>query len=137
MSPTEEVLFDAMDDRDRNHSIRVARTVARQTGDRPVVAAALLHDVGKSRAQLGLVGRIAATMVGVLGRRSWTRRFAMQDGYCGRISTYLEYPALGRDMLIDAGSDPLVSSWAAQHHDPPERWSVPIDVGQLLADADR
>jgi hypothetical protein len=136
MSPAEASLFDAMDVRDRAHSIRVGRTVARQTVDRPVVAAALLHDVGKSRAHLGLIGRVAATMVGVLGRRSWIRRFEMGDGFCGRITLYLEYPELGRSLLIEAGSDPLVSTWAAEHHEPSERWSVPTDIGKLLADAD-
>lgn len=136
MTPAEVVLFDAMDDRDRCHSIRVARTVVLGSTDRPVVAAALLHDVGKGRAQLGLIGRVVATMVGVLGRRWWIRRFVAQDGCRGRVATYLEYPALGRVMLIDAGSDPLVCAWAAEHHEPPERWSVPIAVGRLLADAD-
>jgi hypothetical protein len=29
-----------------------------------------------------------------------------------------------------------VVAWAAQHHRPEEDWTVPVDAGRLLADAD-
>ena len=137
MSPAEAALFDAMDDRDRSHSIGVARKVASVSEDPAMLAAALLHDVGKSRARLGLVGRVVATLVGVVARDAWLARFAGGMGLAGRVATYLDYPALGRTLLTEAGSDPLVAAWAAEHHWPPAEWSVPAAVGHVLADADR
>jgi hypothetical protein len=137
MSPAEAALFDGMDDRDRSHSIGVARKVASVSVDPAMLAAALLHDVGKSRARLGLVGRVVATLVGVVARDAWLARFAGGMGLAGRVATYLDYPALGRTMLTEAGSDPLVAAWAAEHHRPPAEWSVPAAFGHVLADADR
>ena len=97
----------AMAVQDRRHSIEVAqRLVARLPAvPRPVVAGALLHDVGKQLAGLGTIGRVVATMAGPR-----TVRFRR----------YHDHEQLGAAMLHDAGSDPLTvelvggdGAWAA------------------------
>jgi len=35
-----------------------------------------------------------------------------------------------------AGSAPLTVAWAAEHHLPPEDWTVPATIGRALKDAD-
>ena len=126
--PAELELWKRMSGADRRHALGVARRVERALGheaSRPVVAAALLHDVGKLAARIGTLRRVAATVVdprpGWEDRRGWRRRLAL----------YRDHGRLGADMLSLAESDPLTVAWAAQHHLPPERWTVP----RLLADA--
>jgi hypothetical protein len=53
-----------------------------------------------------------------------------------KVGLYLQYPQLGADLLAVAGSDELVVAWAAQHHEPEDRWSVPVEAGRLLVAAD-
>jgi putative nucleotidyltransferase with HDIG domain len=64
LTATERGLWMMMDERDRRHSVAVTRRfVAKCPGAlREEVAAALLHDVGKSQVTLGRVGRSIATI---------------------------------------------------------------------------
>ena len=119
----------------------MARRVQRALGDqatRPVLAAALLHDVGKVDAGLGAYGRTVATLSGAAVRRDpetirdWTRT----RGFTRRVGLYLQHPRLGGDMLELAGSDPLTVAWAREHHLPADEWTVPADLGAALKDAD-
>ena len=63
---------------------------------------------------------------------AWSQR----RGMTRRVGLYLQYPELGSELLAVAGSDPRVVAWAAQHHEPESSWTVPIDLGRLLAAAD-
>ncbi|MCC6433708.1 MAG: HD domain-containing protein [Acidimicrobiales bacterium] len=120
---------------DRRHSVAVARHLAasraedrKEEGELPgwLLPAALLHDIGKVDADLPVAGRVVASLLKLLGVR-------VAPGVLGR---YLGYPAHGAALLTAAGSQPEVAAWAAQHHEPPNRWSVPAQWGQLLAAAD-
>ncbi|MCU1379593.1 MAG: hypothetical protein JWN29_2576, partial [Acidimicrobiales bacterium] len=42
----------------------------------------------------------------------------------------------GAELLAEAGSDPLTVAWAAEHHMPSSRWTVPGQVATALAGAD-
>ncbi len=110
------------------------------TADAPdarwIVAAALLHDVGKSVAGLGVYGRSVATLSGWVGGHDMAASWADTRGFTRKVGLYLQYPQLGADVLVMAGSDERVAAWAAQHHEPEERWTVPIDAGRLLVLAD-
>jgi hypothetical protein len=126
---------------DRRHAVGVARRVERQLGDRatrPVLAAALLHDVGKIDSGLGTYGRVIATLSGrVIGRdeevvRAWTRT----NGFTRRVGLYLQHPRLGAEMLALAGSDEITVAWAREHHLPTDEWSLPREVAAALKDAD-
>src|SRR5579859_5817359 len=62
--PGERELWGRMSGPDRRHAVDVARAAARLLGAEPgreVLAAALLHDVGKIEARLGAFGRVAVT----------------------------------------------------------------------------
>lgn len=129
----EEALWARMSRADRAHAAGVAREVDRRLGPgtaRPVVAAALLHDVGKVEADLGTFARVLATLV---GRR---RAAAWRGGVRGRIGAYLRHDAIGADLLHEAGADPLTVAWARDHHRPEPEWSVPVLVGRALRAAD-
>lgn len=123
-------LWRQMSGPDRRHAVLVARRTQAALGaaaaSRPVLAAALLHDVGKTASGLGTLGRVAATLAAALGRPRAT----------ARIAAYRDHPTLGADLLAAAGSDPLTVAWARQHHLPPERWTLPAAVGRALKDAD-
>jgi hypothetical protein len=131
----ERELWDRMSRADRKHAAGVAREVARRLGDdatRPVLAAALLHDVGKVQSGLGTAGRVLATLVG----RRRAGRWAGRRGLAGRIERYRRHDELGADTLAAAGSDPVTVAWAREHHLPPSAWSVPPTIGRALRDAD-
>ena len=127
----EQVLWRRMSGPDRRHAVAVARRAHHGGGeDRAVMAAALLHDVGKVESGLGPWRRAGATVLAmVLGRE----RAARSDGRLGR---YLRHDRLGAALLAAAGSDPLTVAWAGQHHLPAERWTVPRPIGTLLKAAD-
>src|SRR5205807_2409113 len=91
---------------DRRHAVGVARRVERtlrHEATRPVLAAALLHDVGKLDSRLGTFRRVAATLLGAAAGDDWIRRGGMRR----RVALYRRHPQLGADMLAMAGSDPL------------------------------
>ena len=130
LSGPELALWRRMSGPDRRHAVAVAHRARRILGadgsSHPVLAAALLHDVGKVVPRLGMPGRVVATLAGLAGRRSLTPR----------VGQYLRHDALGAQLLAEAGSDPLTVAWAAEHHLPGERWTVPAAVGAALKAAD-
>lgn len=125
-------LWRRMSGPDRRHAAGVARDVASALGadaTRPVLAAALLHDVGKIDAGIGTLARVPATLLGLVARD----RFAAGEG---RVARYLRHDEIGGRMLAQAGSDPLTSTWAAEHHLPPDRWTLPRPIADALKSAD-
>lgn len=137
--PTEVELWRRMRNPDRRHAIGVARRVERSLGHdatRPVLAAALLHDVGKTVAHLGTYGRVVATLSAKVAGHEHAAAWSETQGFTRRVGLYLEHPRLGGDLLELAGSDPITSSWAREHHLPAEQWSVPPDLGAALKAAD-
>jgi hypothetical protein len=94
LRPAELELWSSMSNADRRHSIDVARRFARRRPDAtaPEMAGALLHDVGKVEADLGPLGRVAATIVGPRGRR---------------FRLYHDHEAIGARLAEAAGADPI------------------------------
>ena len=124
LSEAEVALWRRMSNPDRRHAVGVARRVERALGERatrPVLAAALLHDVGKVEAGLGTVGRAVATLSPVR---------------TARMERYRSHPEIGAGLLELAGADPLTAAWAREHHLPPERWTVAPKIGAALKSAD-
>jgi hypothetical protein len=139
LEPAEVELWRRMSNPDRRHAVRVARRVEETLGDqadRPVLSAALLHDVGKTDARLRTYGRVVATLTIALAGRKTVAAWTETRGIWRRIGLYAEYPRLGAEMLTLAGSDPLAVAWAREHHEPPEEWTVPPELGEALAAAD-
>lgn len=130
---------------DRRHSLGVARRVDETLGPESEprwLAAALMHDVGKVRCGLGIMGRVAATLVmGVVGRarvRSWSGRAGLR----GRFGRYADHGAIGGAMIRAAGGRDEVARWAEVHHrlrrdDPSAGLDLSDSVVFALRDCDR
>lgn len=110
---------------DQRHGLEAARRIAAVGGDRrDLVRAALLHDVGKRWANLGVIGRSLASLFAKLHvpvRGSWRR--------------YLDHGSLGADELdrLDAGS--MVVEFARHHHGRrPD--TIPLHEWDLLKSVD-
>jgi hypothetical protein len=137
--PAELTLWRRMSGYDRRHAVGVARRTEQALGPRAtraVLAAALLHDVGKIDSRLGPVGRSAATVAGLAWGHATAAGWRSRGGIVGRAGRYLSHDGIGAEMLAAAGSDGLTVTWAREHHLPPDRWSVPGDIGAALKLAD-
>ena len=124
---------------DRRHAAGVARAVERSLGEeasRPVLAAALLHDVGKVESGLRTSGRVVATLCGKVAGPAMAESWRRQRGYARRVGLYLLHAELGADLLELAGSDPLTVAWTREHHLPPDSWTVPSALAEALKAAD-
>lgn len=144
LSPVEAKVWEEMSGPDRRHGVTVARRVAAELGNadgagvpRNALAAALLHDAGKTESGLGVFGRSAATVLGLVnGRRrvaDWSERRA---GWLAAAGRYAAHDEIGARLLEEAGSDPLVVAWAREHHLPEREWSVEEPIGSVLKQAD-
>jgi hypothetical protein len=139
LSDREHALWRRMSRVDRRHAAGVAHRVERNLGHEatpPVVAAALLHDVGKVSARLGTYGRVVATVAGMAAGRQMAEAWTQRRGFTRRVGLYLRHAELGPDMLALAGSDPLTVTWAREHHRPAEEWTLPTHIATALKDAD-
>ena len=142
LSDNEKRLFARMRPSDRAHAVAVARSVERHFVDEGseappwTLSAALMHDIGKTVAGLGVYGRTVATLSGWVGGADMAEQWADTTGFTRRVGLYMQYPRLGAELLEVNGSDPRVVAWAAEHHLPAEDWTVPAAEGEVLAKAD-
>lgn len=134
----EQELWVRMSRQDRRHAIGVARRVeqALDSPDRAVIAAALLHDVGKIDSDLGTLLRVVATLSGAIAGRDTAELWVKSSGVTRRIGLYLKHAEIGADLLQMAGSDSLTITWAREHHLPADRWTIKRSTGEALAAAD-
>lgn len=147
--PTEEVatylppaalrLFRAMPRHDRRHAFNVLRTLQREGhGDRDLLAAALLHDVGKTASWAGvsrLRHRVAIVLLrafrpGLLERlgrdrpRSWRRPFWIQQHHAD----------LGAELAREAGCSSVAVELIRRHEDPFGKTNDPLLEALQAAD---
>jgi hypothetical protein len=125
LTEAEAELWDRMGRADQRHALGVAQRAAGTLGDRattPVVAAALLHDVGKVQAGLGTYGRVMATLSAKVAGRDMAEAWSQTSGVTRRIGLYLRHEEIGAEMLELAGSDPvtvgLVRGWSDPDDEP-------------------
>jgi hypothetical protein len=124
---------------DQRHAIGVARRVEEQlvatpyAGDRRWLAAALLHDIGKLDARLGVYGRVAATVSGAVAGRDMADAWSERRGFTRRVGLYLRHPELGAERIRLTGAPEEVAAWAAAHHDPDRRAATGIPEPVVLA----
>ena len=137
--PGEVELWKRMSAQDRRHATGVARRTVAELGDsatRPVIAAALLHDVGKIDSGLGTPLRVIATLSAAVAGRETAELWVKGTGVTRRIGLYLRHPEIGGDLLGMAGSDEFTASWAREHHLPEDRCTLDPALANALRDAD-
>jgi hypothetical protein len=143
LRPGERDLWDRQANADRRHAVGVARAVATALGDpdgagvaHQVLAAALLHDVGKIDADLGTFGRVGATVVAAVVGRDTVAAWAGRPGWPGRAGRYVTHDRRGGALLEAAGSAPFTATWAREHHQPEDTWSLDPALTAVLKAAD-
>lgn len=137
--PREVALWRRMSNPDRRHAAAVGRDVERSLGHeatRPVLAAALLHDVGKIESGLRTYGRVIATLCGMIVGREQAKVWTRSRGFTRRVGLYLLHPDLGGDLLGMAGSHPLTETWTREHHKPADQWTISPELARVLKDCD-
>lgn len=115
LTGAEQALFTAMEPRDRRHSVDLMHRLG-AGASAELLAAALLHDVGKGR--LCVWDRVAFVLLGALGRGVRERLEAQRGGHFSRALWRLEHHArLGAALLEGIGTHPRVVSLVARHTD--------------------
>lgn len=146
LEPAELALWERQPAHDQRHTIGVARGVAAMldetvyAGDPTWLAAALLHDIGKLDAALGVYGRVVATVAGVVAGRDMAPAWAGRRGFTRRVGLYLQHGAIGSELVRVAGGRELVAAWAGAHHRRDQWAALPIPPtvirALVLSDAD-
>jgi putative nucleotidyltransferase with HDIG domain len=130
--PLREV-FHQMSPADQVHGFRVLRSLlARDEGDPNLLAAALLHDVGKSQVQLKLWERILIVLASWLipGRsRRWGE--GETTGWRRPFVIAVHHPTWGAEMIRQAGGSEKLVALVLRHQDdlPPDSTK---EIDQLL-----
>jgi hypothetical protein len=126
LTPETAQLFFAQDHPDQRHGYHAALSVvASGVHDRDVIMAALLHDVGKRHARLGIVGRSVASIL-ILGRLPLSTR----------MEAYRNHGLVAAHELGELSVPSLVIDFALHHHRqrPP---TIAPDVWDILVEADQ
>ena len=143
--PGEQQLWHRMSGPDRRHAVAVARQAIKtlESGGAPVppevIAAALLHDVGKVETGLGTFARVGVTLAAIVAGRERLANggeSASRNSLRRRVAIYLTHDKVGARLLREAGSNELTATWAEQHHMPVSRWTLDANLAHALKDAD-
>lgn len=137
--PGEVELWQRMKAADQRHVLGVARRVEATLGaeaTRPIIAAALLHDVGKQASHLGTYGRVIATLSIKAAGADTAVAWVETGGFTRRVGLYAQHEELGADMLALAGSDPLTVALVREHSLAPEDRTTPAAPADALRAAD-
>ncbi|WP_291424388.1 HD domain-containing protein [Deinococcus sp.] len=110
LNPGERLVYLGMDPRDREHACRVTAHLLRDCprSSPELIAAALLHDCGKSVRPYFLVERV---LVGLIPNRL-TRILPPVGG----IGIRAAHPELGAQLVARAGGRPRVAQLIVRHH---------------------
>jgi hypothetical protein len=140
LSPQGVDLFRIMPRYDQQHALRVYRTLQEQGhGEPDLMAAAWLHDVGKTASRRGglrLWHRVAVVLMrafrpGLLEQvgqdkpGSWRHPFHVQQ----------HHAAIGAELALQAGCSPATVNLIRQHEDPPSPADEPLLAALHAADS--
>lgn len=126
-------LFERLSPVEQAHAVAVLRTLLLQGHSDPsLLAAALLHDVGKTRAPLRLMDRVLVVLAARLvprRARDWSQ--GAPSGWRRPFVIAAQHASWGEAMLAQAGASTPLGELVRRHHDPLPVLSTPID--HLLA----
>jgi hypothetical protein len=120
LPPEAKALFWQMPRRDQRHSLDVYYTLRNMGNDQPdLLAAALLHDVGKSVGngfRLRLVHRVLIVLLEAT-RPGWVAELASDDPTSWRypLTIHLCHPEVGAQLALEAGCSQLTARLIARH----------------------
>ena len=129
LSPAQLALFCRLQPAEQAHSLRVARDLLAQGEEHPdLLAAALLHDVGKSRFPLNLGERVLIVLVKAICPRCLLRWGAPdpaekspgasgQFGWRRPFVVAVAHPEWGAQLAGEAGASPLAVALIRRHQD--------------------
>lgn len=131
LTPVEYDLFQQMDVRDRQHALWVAKALLEHNPSDTLLAAALLHDVGKCDAPFRPLARIAVHVLAAT-RRAYPPAYPRQSGWRGAWQCKCHHERYGAERIEQAGGRTRVAAIiAACHvtaHDPEARLLAHIDA---------
>ncbi len=134
LSKSELALFRRFGLADRRHSFRVMQSLAAAGHtEEALLAAALLHDVGKTKISAPLWARSLAVLGGKFAPRraaAWSRE--EQSGWRRAFVIKEQHPAWGAAMVAEAGSDPLTVNLICRHQETPPKPALNREDGLLL-----
>ena len=119
-------MFFEQADADQRHGYHAALSVSSaEQEDRDVITAALMHDVGKRKARLGVIGRsIASVMI------------ALRLPLTERTLLYKDHGKVGAAELVELGAPSLAIEFALHHHEQrPE--TIGTQLWEVLIAADQ
>jgi hypothetical protein len=128
---------------DQRHALAVYRTLCHAGHtDARLLAAALLHDVGKAAARLSpwqramivLLERFAPRLLARLSQgeqRDYT--WSVPEGWCRPFVVYARHPEVGARWAQQAGCSPLTVALILRHRDRLANCSSTAEEDQLLA----
>lgn len=130
LSPALFALYRQMRRSERQHSLRVLRDLRAAGHAHPdLLAAALLHDVGKTRVRFSLPEKVLVVLVKALAPRLYQRwGSSTSGGWQQPFAVSVQHPAWGAEMSARAGASPLTVELIRRHADPcPVEPHAPVD----------
>jgi hypothetical protein len=119
LEPPQMALFQRMTVWDQRHSLDVfARLQANGNQDPDLLRAALLHDVGKSRARVTVWHRVLVVLLAGV-RKDWLKRLAaVESGWRQPVAAIVWHSAAGASLAADAGCSATVQEYIREHDNP-------------------
>ena len=118
LSPVQAALFRQMARSDQRHSLDVLYTL-QKAGDpkAELIAAALLHDVGKVGGQLTIWHRVAVVLLQRFAPGRLARLAANGKGWRAPFAVHVRHPQVGAQWAADVGCSPETVDLIRRHHD--------------------
>ena len=135
LTPPQAELFQRMPRSDQRHGLDVFHALRRkQHRDRDLLAAALLHDVGKTGGRLRLWHRVLIVLINAL-RPGLLSRLASDEPRSWRYPFFVhqEHPELGAQLAQAAGCSPTTVELIRRHQQPLSNNQLRTRQDELLA----
>lgn len=120
LPPALYTLYHQMRRSERQHSLRVLHGLVAAGHTHPdLLAAALLHDVGKARTRFYLPEKVLVVLVRAAAPRLYRRwGSGHAHGWRRPFAVSVQHPAWGAEMVAQAGGSPLLVELVRRHADP-------------------
>lgn len=133
LAPGLQALFMGMPRADRAHGLHTCHLLASADPPPELLAAALLHDVGKSRPRVRLWHRVVYVLAGRLAPGWLARRCAAPATGCwGGLAALENHAQVGARLVAAAGASEMVVWLVAHHHADPAALDAPAAERGLL-----